>query len=495
MDMLDFEITFDRAYHAVLWTAVTFVVAVVGCLIAAFWDLRWFDKYGTYKTDLGPVAAFSTHYSVESGEPLPVHIHTTAPATASLVRFGAERVDLDRAYPIGTSVQSRIFNRRTGYAWAKSLEIDTEGLASGFYGLDIRQDDDPDKRFVVPFAVKPVKRHAVAVVLSTNDWDAYNEFGGLSKYENKLMGRMAHRLLYWTRIIAGRGEMFDQSLPNARPNGLVSDEMKDEGPLVDYHSKLARNEWNAIAFLEREGIDYAVYTNEDLDNDERVLDSALLMFVGHSEYFTEDMFYAYDRYVENGGKVLISSGMAMAGVCTYEPGAKAYQFKDLDHEICASRTGTFFSSAGGYTAAPYRVVRPDSWVFRGTGLGPGSFLGAESAHKAGPKFAAVEQDRQSGASGAHLGVVGRGSSKFELLARGMNERGGACMMLRETASGGWIFSTASETFFGAAHLDPNVGQLLRNLVNNAIQGASAKGAKSHHAPELAPSRLTDTKQI
>src|SRR5262249_51451901 len=163
-------------------------------------------------------------------------------------------------------------------------------------------------------------------------------FAGISKYENNLLGDMARRLLYWTGVISGKGEMFDRRLPNARPNGVMSEELKDDGPLTDYHSKLGRNEWNAIAFLEREGIAYGVYTDEDLDGDERVLDSNLLMFVGHSEYFTEEMFYAYDRFVGTGGKVLISSGMAMAGVCTYEPGAKSFLFKDLDHEICASRT-------------------------------------------------------------------------------------------------------------------------------------------------------------
>lgn len=443
------------------------IATVFGAASMAFWDIRWATHFGRYKIDLGAVAAFAGRYSFAIGEAVPLYVHTTAPAEARVFRFGAQREDTGRIFQLETSVQSPKFVQQTGFDWTKTFELGTADLTPGLYGVEIRQIADREKAFLVPFIVKPRTPSAIAVILSTNTWDAYNEFGGISKYVHHHFNVFARKVRFWATVLAGKGTLWQPRLPVRRPNAVASNDLLGRSdPWQKFHSRWVRAEWCLIAFLEEHGFDYAVYTDEDLAFDESLLACDGFVIPGHSEYWSEEMFYAYDRFVARGGKVAIGAGMPMAGPVAFEPGAKFYAGYDFEPEITAIRTGGHFTLTGSLTAAPYRATDVDSWVFEGTDIENGTVFGETSAYQPVPDFAERAEPPSSGASGVWMNAIGRGSADFTMLARGMNAEGGAHMMYRDTPAGGWIFNTGSETFFPAMREDRRIAQMVHNLMSD-----------------------------
>lgn len=95
-----------------------------------------------------------------------------------------------------------------------------------------------------------------------------------------------------------------------------------------------------------------------------------------------------------------------------------------------------FTHAGEGTAAPYRWLTPDHWVFAGTGLAAGDLFGRSSLH----------ERVQGGVSGHETDKRTPSTPEgFELVARGTNpDDGGAEMVYRNLPqSGGEAFCVGS----------------------------------------------------
>jgi hypothetical protein len=165
----------------------------------------------------------------------------------------------------------------------------------------------------------------------------------------------------------------------------------------------------------------------------------------------------------------MASGKPMAELVEEQENGSLVLAIETPVESIARRAGTVFTTTGAYTAAPFRAIRPQTWVFKGTELRRGSLFGASSANY--PIAASFNRGPISGdgASGLFTAKIAPGSSKFVRLARGENPTGAADMVYRDTDSGGWIFNASSETFLGSAPRDPAVTQILLNLLNNAAE--------------------------
>jgi hypothetical protein len=446
---------------------VAIIAGAFGAAAAAFWDIRWAFHHGRYRIDLPDVAAFAGRYSFAVGESVPLYVHTTAPAEARVYRFGARREDTGKSFRLERALQSNVFVQRSGFDWPLTHELATDDLMPGLYGVEIRQLGDSGKAFLVPFIIRQPAARPIAVVLSTNTWDAYNEFGGVSKYLHHHLNFLARKVMYWAAAIAAKGTLSRVTLPVRRPNAVASNDLLDAtDPWAKFHSRWIRAEWCLIAFLEEEGFDYALYTDEDLAHDDTVLSSDGMVIPGHSEYWSEEMFFAYDRFIARGGKVMIGAGMPMGGPVELGPDVKTYAGFDFPPEVSATRTGGHFTMRGALTAAPYRVTLAQSWIFEGTGIEDGELFGRKSAYQPVPDFAERAEAPPSGASGVWMNAVGRGSADFTLLARGLNEDGGAHMLYRDTPAGGWVFNAGSEAFLPAMREDARIARMAHNLLSD-----------------------------
>jgi hypothetical protein len=112
------------------------------------------------------------------------------------------------------------------------------------------------------------------------------------------------------------------------------------------------------------------------------------------------------------------------------------------------------------TAAPYRVLNADHWVFAGTGLKNGDIFGEAS----------LQERINGGASGHETDKISPHSPpNTELLAKGTNiDDGGAEIVHYTTDSGGAVFSVGSITYVPCLLVDDAISQITRNVLNRFL---------------------------
>ena len=448
------------------WIPIAIGFFIIACVIpfgVAFKELRdfrYFAKVGIYNIDLPPIAGFASSYSYTVGDSIPLLVHTTKPATATVYRLGALKERVEPTSSVPARAQSATFDRRKGMDWKVTANIPTAGLKPGLYSIELHQNDAPQNVYAIAVILKPQKAPKITVLASTNTWDAYNEFGGFSNYVNRYVNSKLMRVLKTFKEFPP--DMFH--LPKNRPNDAISqDLLRFNKPFAEYTYKFVENEWQLPAFIERAGYDYAVYSDRDMAFTEEPVSGRVLILNGHAEYWTPEMFTQLRRYLDRGGKVLVSAGNPLfrSSVFTNE-GLLIFQ-DDNPREYVNRLIGTFFDGVGYGFSAPYAIKKPNHWVFSGvdhqTPLGTGcTYVLNKGTGEVG------------GGSGIYTQKIGIGSEQFEILAVGTNDWGPAYMVFRKTEAGGWVFNSSSGTFTSCLNADPSAAKLITNLLDEGIAG-------------------------
>jgi hypothetical protein len=132
----------------------------------------------------------------------------------------------------------------------------------------------------------------------------------------------------------------------------------------------------------------------------------------------------------------------------------------LKEESEANLLGVVYTDPGAMTAAPYRVLDPDHWVFAGTGLRQGELFGLKSLHQRCP----------GGASGHETDKISPHSpANVQLLAKGTNrDEGGADLAYYPTNSGGGVFSAGSICWPSSVLVDDAVSQITANVLKQFL---------------------------
>ncbi|MDX1468223.1 MAG: DUF6605 domain-containing protein [Acidimicrobiia bacterium] len=443
------------------------MIAVAALLVWSGWDYVRYRAIGVYEVDLPPVAAFADSYSFALGETVDLYVHAKDAVVGNLFRLGESRELVLSQFPVPAQPQSNTFALRRGLDWTRTTELPTDGLEPGFYSLELSIGGmDAEHPYIVPIILKG-QAAEIAVVLSTNTWDAYNAFGGVSNYVNDHFGFLTRRIIDEVEFWGGRFP--DIPLPYSRPNDAISLDLAGQtDPTTHYSSRLARHEWTFIAFLEANGYAYSLITDRDLAFETDWMEAAVLVFPGHSEYWSSEMFFAFERYVHAGGRVLMTAGNPMLKRVTFRDGFLDFHQATVAEEDINERIGAAFNRRGIFTSAPFEVLVPDHWVFDGTGLAMGDLFGMASTTRPVGDSANAANRVGQGASGFFTLKPGQGSGGFDVLAVGLNEDGGAHMMFRETSSGGWIFNSSSGTFTGALMEDEVIRTIVTNLLDDAL---------------------------
>jgi N,N-dimethylformamidase len=130
------------------------------------------------------------------------------------------------------------------------------------------------------------------------------------------------------------------------------------------------------------------------------------------------------------------------------------------YESEANLLGVQYTPAGIMTAAPYKVIDADHWVFEGTGMKKGDLFGEKSLHQRIP----------GGASGHETDKIMPDSpTHTHLLARGENpDHGGADMVVFDTDSGGAVFSVGSITYVSSILVDDVVSAVTANVLRKFL---------------------------
>ena len=351
-----------------------------------------------------------------------------------------------------------------GCDWPPALQVAIPAnWRSGYYSVWLKANDGSCSAasFVVRPA-HPGRDTRILIQLTTNTYNAYNTFGGANLYRGP--DGPAHRVSFDRPEARLPGVMgiFMFSLPDRftdepilrapspafreefqrqaeahkinsialTPNAAISDGRGGEndwvmtdpfgkGPLayhlyrredgeIDVYNAMSAGEngWlnfehPFVSWAEGEGyaIDYAV--NSDLEFHPELLDPyALVLSVGHDEYWSAPMRDNLERFIGNGGNVAFFSGNNVYWQVRSEDDGRALVCWKLDYEEDPiypdgdlSQLSTLWShrlvnrpenlltgisfSFGGYTrffdqfrdaSGGYTVHRPDHWIFADTGL-------------------------------------------------------------------------------------------------------------------------------
>ncbi len=399
--------------------------------------------------------------SVISGEPIRLHVHNERPAEVRLLRMGVELEDAGEKWDLSPTVQSGRYDHWSGFDWEPSVEIASGGLRTGLYVAVLSSDDGTT--FRIPVVLKPAEPVEVAVVSSTNTWQAYNRFGGLSVYSDTITPlplrwvKRAMHVMHLALTVGDRRRIPALPLPFRRPNLALDGDLEQLGkdPVAEL-SHLGRGEWELLRFLEREHVGYGVFSDHDFAFDPMATAAKLVIFNVHSEYWSEEMIGQLVAYVARGGKVLFLSGNNIyRKVAFLADGLSLVDYK-VSRSTMAGLLGTAYSADGYVTYGGYRVFDPSHWAFRGLGVRRGQVFGCEPG-------------QPGGASGFETDKLHGDSGPVTVLAVGTNAEGPAFMVFKPAAvGGGWILNCGSVACAAWLNRDPVLQGIVRNAVTEAL---------------------------
>jgi hypothetical protein len=429
-----------------------------------------------------------------AGEPVEFRVHTVEPYKLGLWRYGYRKEFVrnvgwyDNHGPracIQTLPDGHF--AETGVAWNNGFGVHRQVIVApektGLYYFHAK--GESGAFFSFPLVVAPPKpRVAVAVLASTNTWNAYNPFGGRSNYimasrmidepiVNSLSDLPRYRLAEYGEWKSGP-DFAPLSFDRPEPANNVPENVECTDPIEGRQAcHLAPAEWRLLGWLERRAFDYDLYSEYQLHDGTLSLDAYRLLILSvHPEYWSEAMYRAVKSWVfERGGRLMYLGGNGLNCAVELAKDGKSMRclnqwpagFESRFHhrvESEANLLGVVYSDPGAMTVAPYRVLDADHWVFSGTGLKPGNLFGTKTLH----------ERYGDGASGHETDKTSPSSPKnVKVLARGLNpDNGGAEMVFFETPSGGAVFSAGSITYPTALLCDPPTSAITLNVLKKML---------------------------
>lgn len=443
-------------------------------------------------------------------------IHATEPYRLTLWRYGWKREFVrllgwfdehgpranQQIVPDGDFTQTGAFWNRVGYGSnAHHTQFVTGPERSGLYYLHAKG-ETTGKFFSFPWVVAPGRPTApIAVLASTNTWLAYNNFGGRSNYVNAAslpptptVNARQDLLRYTAAGSFNEWGFADDdyqplSFERPEPGNCVREDEEVTDPIEGrLPCGMAPAEWRLLGWLEREGFAYDYYSERQLHDGTLDLDQYRILIISvHPEYWSREMYEAVKNWVwDRGGKLIYLGGNGLNCEVEFldehrmrfrthlkpsEGGAlgmpdpdnpdiylESRMHRTLESE--ANLLGVVCTETGIMTAAPYKVVKPDHWVFSGTGLAEGDVFGENSLH----------ERVHGGASGHETDKMSKSSPPgTELLAKGLNrDEGGAEIVHYETASGGAVFSVGSITYVASLLVDSAISRITSNVIKHFL---------------------------
>jgi len=338
------------------------------------------------------VEGYAGKVSLEPGEDLTLHVSTTASHfSIEIARLGAQRQVVTnlsgvpgREWPVPQNASSH------GCGWGESLRFKIPGhWVSGYYQVVLRAADQggeytqrgrrtaESECFFILRPLAPGGRTRILLQLSSNTYNAYNNWGGFSLYAYHALAKVQGHRVSFLRP------------PSSQFNNW-------ERPFV---------EW-----AEGQGylLDYCA--NLDLESRPEMLSAyRLVLSVGHDEYWSSKMRDHLETFIEKGGNVAFFSGNTCCWQVRTEENGQALecwkQYYALDpvyasgnHQLLSTLwshhlvgrpenqlTGVGFLHGGYHKShgqfmdgkGSYQVHRPEHWIFEGTSLKVGEEFGGK----------------------------------------------------------------------------------------------------------------------
>jgi hypothetical protein len=228
---------------------------------------------------------------VRAGEQSEFRVHAVEPYRLSLWRYGLQKEFVrllgwfdehgPRAVmqitPDGDYTRTGVAWNQVGYGDPHLTQFVTGPDRSGLYYVHA-EGETSGAFFSFPWIVAPVRPSApIAVLASTNTWNAYNNFGGRSNYANadalppRPTVNARQDLIRYTQIRTYSGWSFPDeayaplSFERPEPINHVPRDVEVTDPIRGRAAcHVAPAEWRLLAWLEREGHTYDLYAEAQL---------------------------------------------------------------------------------------------------------------------------------------------------------------------------------------------------------------------------------------
>jgi N,N-dimethylformamidase len=452
---------------------------------------------------------------VKAGDHAEFLVHSPEPYRLSLWRHGLKR-ELVRIVgwfdehgpratvqitPDGDYTQTGVGWNRVGYGNPHHTQFLTGPERSGLYYLHAKG-ERTGSFFSFPWIVAPGAPCApIAVLASTNTWAAYNNFGGRSNYINAsgLPDRPAvnarQDLLRYTHAATFNVWGFpDEAYPplsfeRPEPGNVVREHEEVTDPIQGrMQGGCAPAEWRLLGWLEREGFPYDFYSEGQLHRGEIDLDAYRMLVISvHPEYWSREMYRRVKDWVwHRGGRLIYLGGNGLncevefldrqrlrfktflqsegGSLGMRDPRDPAVWLDSRMHRTLESEAnllGVATTETGIMTAAPYRAIATDHWVFEGTGLHQGDLFGRASLHERVHGGASGhETDKRSVHSPPGTTLLAKGSNRDD---------GGAEMVIHERPGGGSVFSVGSISYVASLLVDEPVSRITANVIRRFLE--------------------------
>jgi hypothetical protein len=300
--------------------------------------------------------------------------------------------------------------------------------ASGLYF--IRAEAGDGRTSYAPFIVRPRvfgSQSRIAVVLSTNTWQAYNfrDANGDGWGDSWYVSNAIHRIDL-------------------------------RRPYLDFGVPFRFRDWDLtfISWLNRTGKQVEYLSDDDLERfssgDELAKAYDLVVFPGHAEYVTRHAYDVVQRYRDLGGNLMfLAANNFFWDVHRHgQTLVKGRQWRKLGRPEAGLVGVQYAGSNHGKHQAGFVVTGAETapWLFQGTGLRNGDVFGSYG----------IEIDARTTASPPGTEVLARIPDILPNAGRS------AEMTYYETASGAKVFAAGALNFAASVN-EPVVSRLLENL--------------------------------
>lgn len=374
------------------------------------------------------IEAYCGRLSYRPGEQVEIHVSTrTASFEVVIERWGATRNEVWRTSgPVAGSYTPPPEDAdANGCRWPVGLTvpIDDDWL-SGFYLVTLTAVGGADGRSTAHagFVVRPAApTGAPLLVLATNTWNAYNNWGGRSLYTGGTQVSF-RRPFARGMLCRPETERDDRKARPVRwdeepdPDGLIYQEYRN---VRGYPAMIGSSGWftferRFVEWAEAQGNEFDYAVSADLDAEPDALAGYdLVVSIGHDEYWSAPQRAAVEAHVAGGGRLVSCSGNTMFWQVRIESfegddGATMVCHKYTAHDTdpvmldddrstmtgmwadpVVGRPETAVLGAGSAWGLYHRfgqatargiggfiVYRDDHWLIDGTGLRYGDVLGA-----------------------------------------------------------------------------------------------------------------------
>jgi len=330
-----------------------------------------------------------------------------------IVRDGAERATVFTVTGVAVGTQPTPDDAAgRGCGWSATFDVAVgDDWRSGLYLVTMAGPDGSVSHASFVVRSPRQRRSGAVLVVATSTWNAYNEWGGPNLYQG------AHEVSFERPWVAGYLDRPDE--PEGRHATLGPEPDPASTALLDYLERHGLSmrcveagwagwERRFVRWAESRGWRIDIAQSTDLHDDPSALDGyAVVISVGHDEYWSAPMRDTVESFVAEGGNAVFLSGNTSFWQVRYEgPTMVAHKYlapwEDPvvgtieEHTMTGmwsdpvigrpenQMTGVSFTRGGyarmGYAmprgSGGYTVWRPKHWVFDGCDLRYGDLIGS-----------------------------------------------------------------------------------------------------------------------